>query len=194
MRKIHLLIIVVLISMTFAFTNVFSKESTDRRPAKEAWMLFTIQAAVESIDLKTREVTLRGPLGNLVTLEAGKRVKRLDEISVGDIVTTDYWTYLKAEFRDPTPEEMSNPLSYLAESGRAPEGMPPGAEVGAIVQAVVTIEAINREERKVTIKGPRGKYVTLPVKDQALLEDLKQGEVGIMTYAEALAISLEKVE
>ena len=63
---------------------------------------------------------------------------------------------------------------------------------GAIVQAVVTIEAINREERKVTIKGSRGKHVTLPVKDQALLEDMK--EIGIMTYAEAVAISLEKVK
>ena len=57
-----------------------------------------------------------------------------------------------------------------------------------------TIEIINREDKLVTIKGPRGKYVTLPAKDPALLEELKIGEVLVMTYAEALALSLEKVK
>ena len=47
---------------------------------------------------------------------------------------------------------------------------------------------------RAAMKAPRGRYVTLPVKDQALLEDMKPGEIGIMTYAEAVAISLEKVK
>jgi hypothetical protein len=59
---------------------------------------------------------------------------------------------------------------------------------------VVTIVGINQPGRQVTIKGPRGKYATLPVEDQALLKDMKIGEVGILTDAEAVAFSLEKVK
>jgi hypothetical protein len=44
----------------------------------------------------------------------------------------------------------------------------------------------------VTIKGPRGKYMTFPVEDKALLGQLKVGELVIMTYAEAIAVSLVK--
>ena len=70
----------------------------------------------------------------------------------------------------------------LAEAGKAPEGMPPGAAVGAVVQAVVTIEIINRVDMEVTIKGPLGNYLFIPVADKALIEGLHVGEVVIMTY------------
>jgi hypothetical protein len=121
-------------------------------------------------------------------------VERLNEFKVGDLVSADYWTYMKAEFRDPTPEEIKEPLVVLAGAGKAPEGMDPSAVVGAVVKAVITIEMINRPAMEVTIKGPRGKYLTMPVADKALIEQLKVGEVGVLTYAEALALSLEKIE
>jgi len=165
-----------------------------RRPPREKWLLVSIQASVESMDLENRLATLKGPAGNLVTIEVGDGVKRLDEIAVGDVVTADYYTYLLAEFRDPTPEEEEEPLVILAQSGKAPEGFPPGAAVGAVVRAVVTVEMINESTSDVTIKGPRGKYLTVPVEDPSLLKALKVGEVGVLTYAEALALSLEKVE
>jgi Cu/Ag efflux protein CusF len=196
MAKSKRLLVAVLISALIALfsisNNAFSEQKTERRPSKAKWEFVTIEATVESIDVKTREVKLKGPQGDLVTLEVDESVKRLAEVSVGDIVTADYYTFIAAEFRDPTPEEMKTPLVVLEEGGKAPEGMPPAALVGTLVQAVVTIESINREEGKVTIKGPRGKYLTLPVEDNALLEDLKTGEVVVMTYAEAVALSLEK--
>lgn len=165
-----------------------------RRPPREKWLLVSIQASVESLDLENRLATLKGPAGNLVTIEVGEDVERLDEIEIGDMVTVDYYTYILAEFRDPTPEEEKDPLVILAESGKAPEGFPPGAAVGAVVQAVVTVEMINESTSEVTIKGPMGKYLTVPVEDPSLLKELKVGEVGVLTYAEAMALSLEKVD
>ena len=165
-----------------------------RRPPRERWLLVSIQASVESLDLESRLATLKGPAGNLVTIEVGEGVERLDEIEIGDVVTADYYTYLLAEFRDPTPEEEEEPFVILAESGKAPEGFPPGAAVGAVVRAVVTVEMINESTSEVTIKGPRGKYLTVPVEDLSLLKELKVGEVGVLTYAEALALSLDKVK
>ena len=127
-------------------------------------------------------------------IEVDERVERLNEFKVGDMVSAEYWTYVKAEFRDPTPAERNYPLVVLAEGGKAPEGMDPSAAVGAVVQAVVTIDLINRTEREVTIRGPRGKYMIIQVADKNLINQLKVGDEIIMTYAEALALSLKKVD
>src|SRR5262249_49502350 len=48
--------------------------------------LVTATATVEAIDQKTREVTLKGPLGDTVTFVADKSIKRLNEVKVGDTV------------------------------------------------------------------------------------------------------------
>lgn len=72
--------------------------------------------------------------------------------------------------------------------------MAPGAQVGAIVQAVVSIEIINRPYMEVTIKGPRGNYVTIPVEDEKMITEIRVGQRLVMTYAEAVAVSLIKIK
>jgi hypothetical protein len=182
----------VLFGLTALPLALLAQEKMERRPTREAWDRVMLQARVEEMDLEAREVTLRGPVGDLVTVEVGDEVKRLDEFEVGDIVSAEFWTYLKAEFRDPTPEEQKNPVMVLAGAGKAMEDMPPGAAVGALVKAVVTVEIINRPDMLVVVRGPEGNYATVPAEDPALLEDLHVGELVILTYAEALALSLEK--
>ncbi len=49
-----------------------------------------ISATVEAVDLATRNVTLRGPKGNRVTLTVGKHVANLEEVKVGDMVSAGY--------------------------------------------------------------------------------------------------------
>src|SRR5688500_7821735 len=75
------------------------------RIAREDAVLVTITASVESIDQANREVTLKGPLGNSVTFTVDQRVKRLNEVQVGDFVRADYFVSVAAELRKPTPEE-----------------------------------------------------------------------------------------
>lgn len=183
----------VLVLFLFISTNMLAQKSTDRRPPKEKWSLVTIEAKVEAIDAKNRELDLRGSLGNLVTITADESVERFDEIKVNDIITADYWTYMLAEFRNPTPEELAEPLVILEEAAKAPKDFDPAGAVGALVKAVVTIEIINRPDMLVTIKGPMGNFVTIPMQDHQLIEQLNVGEIAILTYAEALALSLEKV-
>lgn len=161
---------------------------------KEKWITVDIQATVKQIDMKTREVTLMGPNGNLTTITAGAGVERLNEIKIGDIVDAKYLTYIEVEFRKPTAEEESVPFVIVTEMSKAPPGMPPGAQVGVIVQAVVSIEIINRPYMEVTIKGPRGNYVTIPVEDKKLITEIRVGQRLVMTYAEAVAVSLVKVK
>jgi hypothetical protein len=194
MRLLKTFIVVGLIAFVSASSVAFGQQETERRPSRSDWTYKEIKAKVESVDYEKREVLLRGPKGDLLTVKADEAVKRFNEIKAGDNIKTGFWVYMEAQFRDPTPEEKAVPLVVLVEAGKASESLPPEAAVGAVVKAVVSVEIINRPDMVVTVKGPRGNYAAIPVKDTALIEQLQVGEVIVLTYAEAVAISLEKVE
>jgi hypothetical protein len=187
--------IITCFTLLIFISTAFAQESTMDKPLyKERWVHMDIEASVEKIDVAKRMLTLRGPDGDLVTLTATDKIKRFDEIKVGDLIQAKYLTFLSAEFREPTPEELETPLVVLAEAGRAPEGVDPAGMVGAVVKAVVTVVSFSPELKKVAIQGPRGNYIILPVMDDAVLMNLKLGETVIMTYAQAVAMSLEKID
>ncbi len=179
--------------IAFAFINVNAQESTEDRPPREKWSLVTMEGTVTEVVKETRAITLMGRNGDLATMIADESIERFDEIEVNDVITVDYWTYMLAEFRRPTAEELANPLVIVADGGKAPEGMDPAAVVGAIVRAVVTIEILNRPFMLATVRGPAGNYLTIQMEDAELIEQLNIGQVLILTYAEAVVISLTKV-
>lgn len=185
----------IMFSVIFFITvsnMAFGEEPKGRRPPRAALDMIDIEARVEAIDYEKRELVLRGPMGNLTTIKAGDDVKRFNEIETGDTIKASYWTYLQAGFREPTEDEKNNPIVILAEKAKTVKELPPGAVVGALVKAVVSIEIINRPDMMVTVKGPRGNYVTITASDAKLLEELRIGEIVILTYAESVALALEK--
>ena len=155
-------------------------------------LLVSVTASVEAIDPANREVTLKGPLGNEVTFVVDRRVKRFNEIKVGDLVQADYYISVVAELRKPTAEEKKNPLVVLGAEGKAPPGASPAAGGLRTFRVVTTIEGLDRPTRTVTVKGPRGNYLTARVADPSRLTQARIGDTVVITYTEALAISLEK--
>src|SRR5210317_2008537 len=91
----------ILILLAFFTINSYGQDD------REKWSLISAQGKVTEINKETRDITLMGSQGELVTITASDAVKRFDEISVGDMVTFEYYTYMKAEFRQPTPEELN---------------------------------------------------------------------------------------
>jgi hypothetical protein len=162
--------------------------------ARKDAVLVTVTASVEAIDPDTREVTLRGPLGDSVTFTVDKAVKRLDEVKVGDLVRADYYVAIAAEVREPTASEKEHPLVVLDAAGKAPPGVSPAAGGLRRYRVVTTIEGLNRPMRTVTVKGPRGNYLTARVADPSRLTKVHIGDTVVITYTEAVAISLEKAE
>jgi hypothetical protein len=156
--------------------------------------LVSLTATVEAIDYTNREVTLKGPLGNEATFTVDQRVKRLDEVKVGDQIRADYYISVAAELRKPTPEEEKNPLVVLDAAGKAPPGTSPAAGGLRRLKVVATIEGLDRPSQTVTLKGPRGRYLTVRVADPARLTQARIGDHVVITYTEALAVSLEKVQ
>ena len=188
-RKFYSFVLIAFILITF---SAFSQEK-NVRPAKERYHLESRKGTVTAINKETREVTLMGPKGDLVTIKASDAVKRFDQISVGDIINFEYWEHIIAEFREPTAEEIAQPYMVVDRGGITPEGVDPGAVIGQLVKAVVTIEVLNRPNMLATVKGPRGNYLTIEMEDKELIKELHIGQVVILSYSEAIAVSLEKV-
>ena len=59
---------------------------------------------------------------------------------------------------------------------------------------VATIEAIDRKANTATLKGPKGNTVTVEVQDPTVLEKPKVGDTVVVTAAESVVVSLEKVD
>jgi len=184
--------IFTLLLLAFVAMPMSGQETIQDQPPKEKWSLVSAEGTVTEIDKQTRKLTLKGPDGELATVTASEDVKRFNEIAVGDVITFEYYTYMMAEFRKPTEAEIAEPIVAVAEAGKAPEGMDPGAVVGAVVKAVVTVEILNRPNMLATVRGPRGNYLTIEMEDEALMRNLNIGQQVILTYAEAMAISLNK--
>jgi Cu/Ag efflux protein CusF len=111
---------------------------------------------------------------------------------VGDDVKADYYVSLAAEVREPTPAEKEAPLSEVTVAGKAPAGTDPAAGGVRMIKAVTKVEALDPATKTVTIKGPRGRTADIAVKDPATFQKLKEGDSIVITFTEALAVSLEK--
>jgi hypothetical protein len=113
-------------------------------------------------------------------------------VKVGDQVIAEYYVSYVAELRAPTAEEKANPLQVLSTTVRAPAGtQPPGAGVLRLTKAVVTGEGLDRLTKSITVSGKAG-IMTVEVEDVAALSKLHLGDTIVVTYSEALAVSVEK--
>ena len=93
---------IALFFCTFLTYPLLAQEVDSTIEPRERLGLVTMQGTVTDIVNETRDITLKGADGELVTVTAGPEVKRFAEIAVGDVINFDYYTYLKAEFRAPT--------------------------------------------------------------------------------------------
>lgn len=157
-------------------------------------VLVSETATVEAINRDTREITLKGALGNEVSFVVDQRVKRLNEVNVGDKVTADYYISVAAELREPTADEQQHPITLLEGAGKAPPGTSPAAGGLRRYKVVTTVEGLDRPTQTLTIKGPRGNYLTVRVADPSNLTKMKIGDNIVVTYTEALAISVKKAK
>ena len=169
------------------------KTSSTQPLSAEKAMLVTVTATIQAIDIDKREVTLKGPLGNVVTFKVDKRVERLSEFKVGDDVTADYYISIAGELRPPTEQEKEHPITVVEESVRAPKGTQPAGGGLRAIKVVTTVEGLDLSTQTVTLKGPMGNDVTVRASNLDNLKSLHLGSTIVVTYTEALAVSLEKV-
>jgi len=160
----------------------------------DQWDEVELSVVMKGIDLEKREVTVETPLGEQATLEVDKRLQGLNEVTVGDKVSGEYYRYGAAEFRAPTPEERQQPIQYGDVGEKRPPGISPGARDFRLIRAAVTIEALNHITETATVKGPMGRHLTVGVADPRKLEQVHIGDTVVLSYADALIVTLNPAE
>ena len=176
------------------------KEPTPATPAAAAPEVLTVErsasgtlsARVKAINHSTRGVTLEDAHGHTAYFVAGPQVQRLDEVRVGDTVAADYSVSLIAERRAPTAEEAANPIIAIGATGRAPQGSDPAAGGVTGARVVTTVQAVDLAKMLVTLKGPMGDTVTIRARSAENIKKLHVGDTIIITWTEALVVSLVK--
>ena len=160
--------------------------------SRKETLLLEATAEVVALNLDTREITLKNEAGQSQMFIVGPEVKRLDEVKVGDSVKVQYRLSLALELREPTEAEREKPLTIIAAAGRASDASDPAAAGVRKVKAVTTIEEVDAFAGTIVVKGPLGRVVKARVENPANLEKMKVGDTIVITYTDALAVSLEK--
>jgi hypothetical protein len=151
-------------------------------------------AEVVAIDPPTRSITVRGDDGIMVRIKAGDAVRNYDQIAVGDKLKVVYRDSLTATLRP--AGDAATPVQAAAVAGRAEAGAKPGAGVGVMITVRVKIESIDHEHEIVVFSLASGSLLARRVvtdEGRAFVKELKVGDTVQLDYAEALAVSIDKL-
>jgi hypothetical protein len=147
-----------------------------------------LTATITAIDKATRDVTLKGPQGNEVTLTAGPDVKKFDMLKVGDQVDVQYVEALTLELKKGGGMLVARTEQQGA-AGAKP-GEAPGGAVGRQVTIVADVVAVDPANQVITLKGPK-RTVDLKVPDPEQFKRIAKGDQVEATYTQALALAVE---
>jgi ribosomal protein L6P/L9E len=150
-----------------------------------------MSARVEAIDKAQRQLTLKGPKGNVRTVTAGPDVRNFDQINVGDMVVVGYVEELTLTLKKDGKELRSN--TEVTDGARAKAGEKPAGIVGRQVEVTADVIAVNAKTQTLTLKGPN-RTVELKVPDPKQFKMVKVGDQIQAVYTEALALSVEAVK
>ena len=151
-----------------------------------------ISAKVVSVDPATRKIQLKIPDGGNIEVEAGPAVRNFDQIKVGDTVDVKYTQALAVAMLP--PGQAAKPDSGMVVSGRAEAGARPAGGLAAGISMTVRIESVDPEGKSVvftTATGERRSVRVLREEGRKFVRALKPGDQVEITYAEALAMSLQ---
>jgi hypothetical protein len=149
-----------------------------------------VVAEVIGVDKSDRMVTLLGPHGNVVDIEAGEQVRNFDQIEVGDKVKATYFESIAIYLGEPGTLPKADAEQLAA---RAAEGDKPGGMVAGSLDVSALVKGVDKEKYELTLELPDGKVVTTEV-DPAVkaFDKIKVGDSIHARLTRALAISVEK--
>ena len=193
MKKVFILAAVFVLALSLAVAGAQEKKAqgTAEQPKVVKERVAAMTATVQAIDLNTRMVTLKGPKGEVRTIKVGEEAVNLPQVKVGDLVTVKFYESLAVEVIKPGTASGAGEKTAIvrAKPGEMPAGM---AARQSTVTATVT--AIDKKKGTISLKGPDGKTVVAKAEDPKNLDKVKVGDELMITYTEALAISVEKAK
>jgi translation initiation factor IF-1 len=150
-----------------------------------------VSASVESVDVANRLLSVKTPAGDVVTLEVGPEVQNLVQIRPGDRVVVRYREAIGARISN---DAAGQPVSIDVDTDRARLGQRPSARASATTNVPVTILSVDTRTNLVTFSGPDGLVRSITVatpQGREFIKQLKKGDTVVLSFTEALALSVE---
>ena len=180
-------VVAVLLSVS---VQAEEKAAKDAKPASQEIAMLTLEATVESIDRQARKVTLKNKEGESKTFTLDKDAGKLDGVDAGDLLTIRY--IMAVTIQALGPDEAQPGRDGEAVLAQTKPGEKPAAMAASETSVVVTIEAIDLENERVTLKGKDGKVETVAPRNPENLKKVKVGDLVRITYSEAIGFSVTK--
>ena len=175
-------------SMAAAFLLLHSLPALAEKPGAMVSESASATAKVEAVNKETREITLVGADGEKTVFKAGPEVRNFDQVKVGDKVTAKTVKTL-AVYVAATGEAPSASASESLD--RAPLGQKPGGKYVRTVSLSAAVEDVDLKARTLSLRGPKGNVVSLPVEETVKnLDKVKKGDTVKAEYVEEIEISV----
>ena len=146
-----------------------------------------LTATITAIDKASRDVTLKGPQGNEVTLTAGPEVKNFDQMKVGDQVNVEYVQALTLELKKGGGLVVARTEQKGAAAAKP--GEKPAGAAGRQITIVADVIGVDAAKQSITLKGPK-QTVEMRIQDPEQFKRIAKGDQVEATYTQALAIAV----
>jgi hypothetical protein len=181
-------VVAMFMASAAAFAN---DEMAQEKPSMYSSETITVTAVVEAINHETREVTLRKNNGEVITFTASEEARNLPQVGVGDIVSANLTQSVSIEVME---DDGKGPrVAELGAMDRTDEGAMPGGAVISATVVVASVEEINIEANTFKLLGPDGVVNEYTARNPENLKRASVGDLVVITVAESMAISVEKV-
>ncbi|HTP65389.1 MAG TPA: hypothetical protein VMJ66_08365 [Geobacteraceae bacterium] len=198
MKKLAVVLTTALLAISvggaaFADLNIHkSVSSEDVKPYVKKERFLTRTATVEAVDVEHRVVTLKGEQGKIFDVRVVPEAKNLAQLKKGDMVTLKYYEAVSAQVYKAGEAPKITEATAAMETAKA--GAKPGGKLAYQATTTATIEAIDVKKPAVTLKTADGKTLAVKVQRPKLLANVKVGDEVVITYTEAVAISVTKAK
>lgn len=155
--------------------------------------LTTLSAKVVNIDHAKKTIELQGADGDIVVAKVSDQVKNFKEIKKGDEVSSKFYQSIAWEIKPPVKGEQPSATATKVSETAPKKSLPWMAEAGQL-KITAIVEEVSPKTSTFVLKGPQGNLVRLKASDPKALEAIKKGDQIDVTYSEALAVAVEKVQ
>jgi len=184
------LIVLVLVALVACAGSGGSGSDTAAPLRREETQVVAVRATVKAVDQKKRLITLTDESGGESVFYADEAVKNLPQVKPGDHLVGQLSQSVVLELRKATPEEQAAGASVLELTAAAEPGQKPAGLFVRQIQAVLTVESIDKTAGTATLRGPAGNSHTIPARDPRNLDRVKVGDTVVATYTEALQLEV----
>src|SRR6266850_3744934 len=141
---------------------------------------------IVAVDQAKRTVTIRGPMGNVTTLDVPPESQNLDKVKPGDRFKMRYIEAVAVGIsKGGTPEQ-----SETREVKLSPKGGTPGGMIARTQKRSVMIDAVDYKSRYIAVRGTSGQTLALKVADDVKIESLTAGDRVTVVYTQAVVAEM----